>query len=43
MSVIETGFKLGLGIAAAGVALWVGGWVLLFVLMALFENHGSGK
>lgn len=35
MSVIETGFKLGLGIAAAGVALWVGGWVVFFLLMMI--------
>ena len=44
---IETGFKLGLGIAAAGVALWVGSWVVAILIMVfgelMFGNHGGGN
>lgn len=31
---IEAGFKLGLGIAAAFGAVWIAGWVLVFLLAA---------
>jgi len=32
---IEEGFKIGLGIAAAFAGLWVAGWVLVLLLVAI--------
>jgi hypothetical protein len=34
---IEEGFKFGLGLVAAGLAVWVGGWVLVLLIM-IFDN-----
>jgi len=35
----EAGLKFGLGLAAAVAVLWVGGWVLFWLLVAAIESR----
>jgi hypothetical protein len=40
---IQEGFKFGLGLLAAGFGVWIGGCVLVLLMIALFDNPGKGK
>ena len=35
---IEQGLKFGLGLAAAGILVWLAGWVLFLVVAVLGEE-----
>jgi len=37
----EAGLKFGLGLAAAVAVLWVGGWVLVLVLIGFGSKRGQ--
>lgn len=39
---IEEGFRIGLGLAAAFAALWVAGWLLVLLLVAL-DGFGNPR
>lgn len=40
---IEEGFKIGLGIAAAFAGLWVAGWVLVLLLAFIDEQRSRAQ